>query len=142
MANPRASVGHRNRIRLLPAVEALEERRLLAVEPVLSRIANLRAAFEHFDPFQNLEALKKKKLPKPTITAMATTPNASGLVTITGKTFGRAMVKLDVGADGRIDQKFKATVKGKFHFTFTVPYGTTPVKITQTSPDTRRLLPP
>jgi hypothetical protein len=71
---------------------------------------------------------------QPAITAVvAAGPDANGSVTILGRTYRRAKVSLDVQADGTIEQTTKANAKGQFHFTFTVGFGGTPVRLFATA---------
>ena len=83
-----------------------------------------------------VEILKKPKpAPKPKITAIvAAGPNATGAVTVTGKTYAKAKVKVDVGANGSIDQTVKANAKGVYQVSFTVGFGGTQVKLSATAP--------
>jgi membrane-associated phospholipid phosphatase/sugar lactone lactonase YvrE len=83
----------------------------------------------------DLTALKKTpKPPKPLITASVTAgPNAAGSVTVAGKTYARAKVNLDIGANGSIDQTVKASSKGLYQVTFTIGFGSTPVLLSATA---------
>src|SRR5581483_11808757 len=73
-----------------------------------------------------VEALKAKKTPKPQITATVTAgPTSSGSVTVSGKTFAKAKVTLDIGANGSIDQTVKASKSGLYTFTFNVGFAST-----------------
>jgi hypothetical protein len=70
----------------------------------------------------------------PAITAGVTAgPDANGSVTISGQTYPRAKVSLDLQADGTIEQTAKANSQGQFQFTFTVGFGSTPVRLSATA---------
>ena len=55
-------------------------------------------------------------------------------MTIAGKTYAKAKVKLENVATGAIEQTVKASTKGQFQFTFTVGFGSTTVLLAATAP--------
>jgi hypothetical protein len=75
-------------------------------------------------------ARPRKRAPKPQITLGVAGPDANGSATITGKTYARANVLVDVNADGSIDQSVKANNRGIFSFNVQVGYGSSPVQVT------------
>src|SRR4051794_29456869 len=106
----------RSQMLLRLSLEPLEARQLLATDVLSSKVANAALAAALFDPHQDLHALKKA--PKPAMTApVVAGPDALGAVTVSGRTRAKAKVKLDIGADGSIEQTVKADAKGRFHFT-------------------------
>jgi hypothetical protein len=82
-----------------------------------------------------VEALKAKPAPKPNITAAVTAgPSSSGLVTISGKTYAKASVTLQVVSTGATQPVVKASTKGVYQISFTVGYGNTLVQLTAKAP--------
>jgi hypothetical protein len=119
----------RSRLRLRSSLEPLEVRQLLATDGLSSKLGHAALAADLFDPHQDLHALKKA--PKPAMTASVVVgPDTRGAVTVSGQTRAKAKVKLDIGADGSIEQTVKADAKGRFQFTFAVGFGATPVRLT------------
>jgi hypothetical protein len=95
------------------------------------RVHSFQEPLRNFDP-PPIRALAR--VPKSTITAVvAAGPDANGSVTITGQTYRRAKVGLDLQADGTIQQTARANSKGQFQFTFTVGFGSTPVRLSATA---------
>jgi hypothetical protein len=108
----------------------LEHRPLFATAPPPSVINSIPTAGRHFDR-PRLTALKGMPKPvQPAITAAVTAgPDAIGSVTISGRTYRRAKVSLDLQANGSSEQTARANAKGQFQFTFTVGFGSTPVRL-------------
>lgn len=128
-SRPRRRRGYR------PGAELLEARTLLATAALLGAISEGQwvASLLEPNPLQTL-----KKTPKPGITASVVSgPDANGLVTVAGKTYARAKVKLQVGATGSIEQT-KANKHGQFQLTFTVGFGSTPVQLSATAAGHKR----
>jgi hypothetical protein len=74
------------------------------------------------------------RVPRIAITGVVTAgPDANGSVTITGQTYRRARVSLDLQADGTIEQTTRADAAGRYQFTFTVGFGGTPVRVSATA---------
>ncbi len=110
-----------------PLLEPLEPRTLLAIDVFTNVIGEGKAVASLLEPPQ-LHTLKKT--PKPAITASVISgPDSNGLVTVAGKTYARAKVKLDIGANGSIEQTVKANKHGQFQLTFTVGFGSIPVRL-------------
>jgi hypothetical protein len=65
----------------------------------------------------------------PAIAAAASTPDATGFVSITGQTDRKAKVSLALDANGTIVQTVRADAKGRFHFNATVGVGSRPVRL-------------
>ena len=76
-------------------------------------------------------AVKSHKPPRPIVLPLrlVEAPGAGGTTVISGKLTPRAKLKLDIGANGSIEQVVKANKKGLFQFTFQVGYGTTLVEV-------------
>jgi hypothetical protein len=108
----------------------LEHRQVHATAPQPSGThSNLKAVgFSGHDPLRALA-----KVPNPAISAAVTGPDANGSVTISGRTYRRAKVSLDLQADGTIEQTAMANSRGQFQFTFTVGFGSTPVCLSATA---------
>jgi hypothetical protein len=103
-------------------VTASEQARFLAAAGVLDRVIGEKAM---------VLAAKPRKPPKPILLPLrlVESPGASGTAVVSGKLTARAKLKLDIGANGSIEQTVKANKKGMFQFTFYVGYGTTPVEV-------------
>ena len=101
---------------------ASEQARFLAAAGVLDRVIGDEAP---------VLAAKPRKPAKPIVLPLklVESPGASGAAVISGKLTARAKLKLDIGANGSIEQTVKANKKGVFQFTFHVGYGTTPVEV-------------
>jgi RHS repeat-associated protein len=128
--NRRISKGNRNRIRILPVLESLESRQLLATGLTSSKFGISIFPSEVLNPFEDL-AKPKKKPPKSAIsvTGIAGPSSSSGIVTLSGKTDARAKVRLDLGANGSVEQTVKTRANGRFQITFDVGFGTTPIRL-------------
>ena len=76
-------------------------------------------------------ALKTTAKPKPAPLPASLTgaPDAAGNVTIVGKTFPKAIVKVSLGTSGAIAATVKADKKGHFQVTVQVGFGTTDVQV-------------
>ncbi len=100
-----------------PFIERLETRELLARA---SRLAD-----------SVIEVGKTSKPPKPIVLpiSLIQPPEADGTTIIGGKLTQGAKLKLDIGANGSIEQVVKAGKKGRFQFKFDVGYGTTLVEV-------------
>src|SRR4051812_21851317 len=88
----------RPKVKHRPLLERLEDRQLLATTGRLEGVIETfeRAALLGPHPLNAL-----KKAPKPTINAsIIAGPGADGSVTVSGKTYPKAKVKLDIGGDG------------------------------------------
>jgi hypothetical protein len=113
--------------------EHLEERTLLTASG-RNEVAEAVLAARRFDPGA-VEALKAKPAPKPNITATVTAgPGASGVVTISGKTYPKAKVTLQIVSTGASQPVVKASTKGLYQVTFTVGFGSTKVQLSATAP--------
>ncbi len=123
----------RTRRKLQPLAETLEARTLLATDAITNALGHGKSIVSFLDPTQ-LEALKLKKTPKPAITASVVSgPDANGVVTVAGKTYAKAKVKLDIGATGKVEQTVKANKHGLFQFTFPVRFGSTRIRLSATA---------
>jgi hypothetical protein len=60
-------------------------------------------------------------------------PDPKGSVTIFGKTYRRATVTLDLGANGTNEKTVQADARGRFTITVTVGFGTTPLRLAETA---------
>jgi hypothetical protein len=100
-----------------PIVEGLEPRELLSH-------ARTFAA-------ESRDLLKGTRGAGPPVLALSllSPPGDSGQAIVGGKTKPKSLLKLDVGADGSIEQTVKADKKGKFQFKITVGFGSTPVEV-------------
>ena len=100
-----------------PIVEYLEDAQLL------SRSSEIHDEL--------LLVLAAKKVPKPLVlhVNIKMPPGADSTTIVGGKLTAKAKVKLDLGADGSIEQVVKADKKGRFQFRFNVGYGTTLVEV-------------
>jgi hypothetical protein len=136
--------------RARPAPETLEGRELMSVAalpairpghhehrpvhpttPRPHRAPSIPEPLTNFDPIP-IRALAR--VPRSAITAVVTAgPDADGSVTITGQTYHRAKVSLDLGADGTIEETTRADAKGGFKLTVTVGFGSTPVRLSATA---------
>ena len=117
-------------------MENVEERTLLTAGVLATSVTEGPRAAGLFDP-GGLETLKRKPKPppKPNITATVTAgPSASGLVTVTGKTYAKAKVTLEFVATGAALPRVKANAKGVYRISFTVGIGSTLVKLSATAP--------
>jgi hypothetical protein len=112
----------------------IERRQLLATDPQPAEIKSIPMAVRLSD-HPPLRALTRVHKPaKRAITAVVTAgPDANGSVTISGRSYPGANVSLDLQADGTIEQTVKADAKGRFQFTFTVAFGSTPVRLSATA---------
>ena len=130
--SPRPRRSQRRNAKHTPRVlEALEERRLLATN---ARPDQLEVDWRAVS-LAGLLAIEahKKKAPPPAITALLIAgPNASGQTTISGKTYAKATVTLQVGA-GAPGPTAKANAKGVFQFKFSVGFGSTTVHLSATA---------
>src|SRR5688500_17846324 len=91
-----------------PVLEALEGRILLADIRVAG--ASVAAA---------VHVAKASRLrPTPLTATPPGLPDAAGLVTVAGKTLGRAKVALDIGADGTVEQRVRADRAGRYRLAF------------------------
>jgi hypothetical protein len=72
--------------------------------------------------------------PKATFTGVVINgPDANGLVIISGTTYRRARVSLDLGDKGTNEETVRADRGGRFQFTVTVGFGSTPVRLSATA---------
>lgn len=60
---------------------------------------------------------------------LAGPPDPLGNVVVVGRVSPRAVVQLDLGADGSFEGRARADARGRFDFAFQVDYGTTPVRL-------------
>jgi hypothetical protein len=120
----------------LPGIKPgdLEHRQLHAVD---ARPSNIHSIPEpvHLSGDHPLRALARVTKPaRSAITAVvAAGPDANGSVTITGQTYRRAKVSLDIQADGTIEQTVRANAGGEFQLTLTVGFGNTPIRLSETA---------
>jgi hypothetical protein len=138
-SHPHRSSAHRRSRSAQPRIESLESRTLLdhGARPAL--FAPLFAYLETRPWLTRPSGLdeapvavpKVRKPPQPIVLPLTLVqpPAADGTTTVAGTTTPRAKLKLDVGADGSIEQVVKADKKGRFQFTFHVGYGTTLVEV-------------
>src|SRR5262249_16848301 len=100
-----------------PVVEPRERRELLSRTEMLEAAAPalVKAARGAHPPALALSLL--------------TPPGANGQAILGGKTKPKSLLKLDVGADGSIEQTVKADKKGMFQFKVSVGFGSTDVKV-------------
>jgi hypothetical protein len=85
-------------------------------------------------PFDNPPLRALARVPKPATPAIAgtvTAPDGNGSVTLTGQTYRRAKVSLQV--NGTNVQTTRSNAKGMFQFTFTVGPGSTTVGLSATA---------
>jgi hypothetical protein len=120
----------------LPGIKPghVEHRHLHATDPRRSHIRSIPMPV-YLSGDHPLRALTRVPKPaRPAITAMvATGPDANGSVTITGQTYRRAKVSLDIQADGTIEHTVRANANGQFQFTITVGFGDTPMRLSETA---------